>query len=329
MNQPLRITLVGVACLLAAPIIAPTPGTAAPRYSGLTTGVFDALVLSGHFLQAGTHLPVACDNASAAVGSGVGTSTLTWSDDDATVAGSALTFAGTSFSDVAPGEVFALGTLTYFNGHNSPASLIFGVTMHLSAGDDIAPVAEPVDVASTQNGGVDRAADADSLFLGGIEVPSTLAAFEDTAVTAIVYGRIVDGPRLEVTSIALAQGETDHGCVTEGAVADSTAPCASVCGDVCAAMALAMARPLCDGELPPVLDRRIGRALHLLGQAASTGTEAEAKKGVARVMKRLQRSATIARGGAKSGGISPACAEAVGRAVGNARSQAEPWLGTR
>jgi len=331
MKQPLRITIVGIVCLLGPSMaVAPKPGAATLSYSGTITGFFDSPVLSGDFLQAGTHLPVFRDNTTAAVGSGFGTSSVAWNDDNGgTVAPSALTFTGNSFSDVAPDQVFALGTLTYFNGPNSPASLIFGVTMHLSAGGGITPFAGPVAIISTQNANIDRVADADRLFFSNFEIPSTLAAFENSAVTAIVYGKIADTLQLEVTSISLAQGEADHGCVVEGPAVGSTGPCASVCGEVCAAVALAVAGPLCESEqLPAVLNRRIRRALRLLGQAASTDSEGKAKSGVTRVMERLQRSATIARGAAKRGRISAACAEAVGRAVGNARSQAEPWLST-
>ncbi|TMB45337.1 MAG: hypothetical protein E6J55_06315 [Deltaproteobacteria bacterium] len=331
MKQPLRITIVGIVCLLApSMVVPPTPGAATPSYSGTITGFFDSPVLSGDFLQAGTHQPVPRDNTAAAVGSGFDTSSVAWNDDNGgTVAPSALTFTGNSFGDVAPGQVFALGTLTYFNGPNSPASLIFGVTMHLSAGGGIGPFAGPVAIVSTQNANIDRAADADLLFFSNFEIPSTLAAFENSAVTAIVFGKIADTLQLEVTSISLAQGEADHGCVVEGSAVGSTAPCASVCGDVCAAVALAVAGPLCESEqLPAGLNRRIRQALRLLEQVASTDSERKAKSGVTRVMKRLQRSATIARGAAKRGRISAACAEAVGRAVGNARSQVEPWLST-
>jgi len=202
--------------------------------------------------------------------------------------------------------------------------------MRLSAGGDITPFAGTVAIVSTQNGNIDRVDDADRLFFSDFEIPSTLAAFEDTDVTAIVHGKIVDGPKLAITSISLAQGQAGHGCVVEGPVVDSTSACASVCGDVCAAMTLALAGPLCEREqLPAVLNRRIGRALQLLGQVASTGSERKAKRGVTLAMKQLQRSATIAAGAAKRGHISAACADAVGRAVGNARSQAEPLLGTR
>ena len=165
---------------------------------------------------------------------------------------------------------------------------------------------------------------------GDFEVPSTLAAFEGTAVTAVVFGRIDGESRLEATSIALAEGEADHGCVDQAPLADSTLPCASACGDFCAATRLALAGPLCGSErLPVALNRRIDRARHLLQQASGTHSERRAKKDVTRLMRQLQRSVTIARGAAKKGLISAPCVEAVGRAVGNAQSQAESWLGAR
>jgi hypothetical protein len=96
---------------------------------------------------------------------------------------------------------------------------------------------------------------------------------------------------------------------------------------VCAAMTQALAGPLCGGEqVPAALTGRIGQALHLLSQGASTGREKQATRSVRLAMKQLQRSAAIAGGAAKRGRISAACAEAIGRAVGNAQSQAEPWL---
>ena len=192
------------------------------------------------------------------------------------------------------------------------------------------PFTGPVAIVSTQNGTIDRVTDADLLFFSNFEVPSTLGAFEGTAVTAVIFGRIVGESQLEIASIALAEGQADHGCVDEGPLVDSTLPCASACGDSCAAITLALAGPLCGSEqLPVVLNRRIGRARHLLWQVSGTGSERKAKRSVTLVMKQLQRSASIARGAAKKGLISAACAEAIGRAVGNAQSQAEPWLSTR
>ena len=331
-KQPLRTTIGAIAWMLASSIvIAPTPGAAAPSYSGTITGSFDSPVLSGYFLQPGTRLRVSQDNTSTTLGSGIGTSSVAWGDDSGgTLPPSTLTFTGNSFSNAASGQVFPLGTLTYFNGPNSPSSLIFGVTMHLSAGDGIMPFTGPVAIVSTQNGTIDRVTDADLLFFSTFEVPSTLGAFEGTAVTAVIFGRIVGESQLEIASIALAEGQADHGCVDEGPLVDSTLPCASACGDSCAAITLALAGPLCGSEqLPVVLNRRIGRARHLLWQVSGTGSERKAKRNVTLVMKQLQRSASIARGAAKKGLISAACAEAIGRAVGNAQSQAEPWLSTR
>ena len=71
------------------------------------------------------------------------------------------------------------------------------------------------------------------------------------------------------------------------------------------------------------------RLRSITSQVSGTDTERKARKSVARVMKQLQRSVAIARRAAKKGRISAACAEAIGRAVGNAQSQAEPWLSTR
>ena len=333
MKQPLRITIGGIAWMLASSIIviAPTPGAAAPRYAGTITGFFDSPVLSGDFLQAGTRLRVSQDNTSTTVGSGIGTSSVTWGDDSSgTLPPSTLTFTGNSFSNVAPGQVFPLGTLTYFNGPNSPSSLIFGVTMHLSAGDGITPFTGPVAIVSTQNGNIDRVADADLLSFSNVEVPSTLGAFEGAAVTAVIFGRIVGESQLEIASIALAEGQADHGCVDEGPLVDSTLPCASACGDSCAAITLALAGPLCGSEqLPVVLNRRLDQARHLLAQVSGTDSERKAKRGVTLVMKQLRRSVAIARRAAKKGRISAACAEAVGRALGNAQTQTEQWLGTR
>jgi hypothetical protein len=332
MNRPIRIAIVGITSIIAASIaVRPTPGITALSYSGNVTGFFDSPVLSGAFLQLGTRLPVFGDNASTVTVSGNGTSSLAWSDNNVgTAAPSALTFAGNSFSAVATGQIFPLGTLTYFNGPNGPAALIFGVTMHLSAGDGITPFTAPAGIVSTQNGNVDRVADADSLFLGNLQVPSTLAAFEGAVVSAIIYGKMVGDGRLEVTSIALARGEAGHGCVDEAPPEESTSPCTSACGETCADITLALAERPCGSEpLPAVLSRRIGRSVDLLNQTTTTKNQRKVKIGVTQAMKQLRRSALIAGTAAKRGRISAACAEAVGKAIANAQTQAERWLSTR
>jgi hypothetical protein len=331
MQQTPRIAIVGIAWMLAfSSVTSPTPAATAPSYSGTITGVFDTPVLTGAVLDAGSRRLVARDNTTTAGASGVATSSVTWGDTSGgSLAPSTLAFTGNSFRDVTPGQVFPLGTLSYSNGQNVPPSLIFGLSMHLSAGDGIAPFTGPVDVVSTVNANLDRAADADVLVFSKFETPSTLAAFEGTAVTAIVYGKIASDAELEVTSMSLAPGEASHGCVAAGPFVDSR-PCGAACGYVCSAVTLALAGPLCGSEqLPADLNARIDQALRPLSRQSSRDSERTAKKRVRLAMKRLHRSAAIAGGAAQRERISAECAEAVGRAIGNAQSQAEPLLSTR
>jgi hypothetical protein len=329
--QTPRIAIVGIAWTLAfLSVTSATPAAAAASYSGTISGVFDSPVLTGAVLDAGSRRAVARDNTTTVGASGVGTSSLTWGDTNGgTLAPSTLAFTGNPFRDVAPGQVFPLGTLSYFNGQSVPPSLIFGLSVHLSASDGIAPFTGPVDVVSTVNANLDREADADVLVFGKFETPSTLAAFEGSAVTAIVYGKIAGDAALEITSMSLAPGEASHGCVAAGPFVDAR-PCGSACGYVCSAVALALAGPLCGSEqLPADLSARIDQALRPLSRESSRDSERTAKKRVRLAVKRLHRSAAMAVGAAKRGRISAACAETVGRAIGNAQSQAEPLLSTR
>src|SRR5262249_8134168 len=179
MQQRLRIAAVALAWMLFS-----SSGAAATTYSGTITAVLDTPVLSGAYLDVGTRQPVARDNASTARSAGIGTSSVAWGGADnkngAPFAPSTLVFTGASFTAVAPGQGFRLGTLTSFNGQSTPDSLIFGLTMHFSAGDGVTPLAAPVSIVSTLNGNTDRVADADVLVFG----ERALAAFEGAAVTA-------------------------------------------------------------------------------------------------------------------------------------------------
>jgi hypothetical protein len=289
-------------------------------------------VLSGAFLRPGSHEPVLRDNAGTARRSGVGTASITWGGDDdgCPAAGSRLTFSGDSFSDVTPGQVFRLGTLTFVNGPSGPASLIFGLDLQLSAGEGVAPFTGPVDIVSTQNANVDRMADADVLSFTGFESPSTLAGFEGAPVTAIVYGRIGDDGRLGVTRIALAPDQAEHGCVDEAPFVASRGPCPSGCGDLCASIGSALSQSLCGAEgLPGVLTERIRRATTSLGQGAVAGTTRKARRAARLAMRQLRSSAAVARRAARRGHLSAACAQAVAAAVANAETAAAPWLDRR
>jgi hypothetical protein len=218
-----------IPAIVASVLLVSVPRTAAAGYSGAVTGSFVAPVLSGAFLLPESREPFLQDNAAIAPTSGAGTATITWGRDGTgcPAADNSVTFVGDVFNDVMPGEVIRLGTLTFVNGLSGPASLIFGFDMQLSAGDDIAPFTGLVDVISTQNANVDPIADADVLSFPDFDAPSTLAAFESASVTAIVNGTIGDDGRLRVTSIELAPGEDEHGCVDAAAVITSQGPCAS------------------------------------------------------------------------------------------------------
>src|SRR5256886_1074906 len=326
-RPPLMST--GMVAIVASLLLVSAPGTAAPRYSGTITGSFGAPALSGAFFRPASHDPVRRDNGGTARRSGVGTATITWGGDanGGSAAASSLTFSGDSFSDVTPGQVFRLGTLTFVNGPSGPASLIFGFDMQLTAGEDVAPFTGLVAIVNTQNANVDRIADADVLSFADFDAPSTLAGFEDASVTAVVYGRIGDDGRLRVTSIGLAPGEGQHGCVDEAPFLASRGPCVSGCGDLCAAIGSAFAQPLCGAEqLPGVLNERIRRATGRLGRGASAVSRRQAKRAVRLAMGQLRRSAAFARRAARRRHVSAACAEAIAAAVANAETRAASWV---
>jgi hypothetical protein len=321
MRRP-RLMGIGIASVVVSGLLVPAHVTAVRRYSGTITGSFDAPVLSGAFLRPGSHEPVPRDNAATARRFGVGTATIMWGGDDnaCPAAGSSLAFSEDSFSDVTPGQVFRLGTLTFVNGPGGPASLIFGFDMQLSAGEGIAPFTGPVDIISTQNANADRFADADVLSFAAFDVPSTLASFEGMAATAIVYGRIGDDGRLGVTSIALAPGADQYGCVDEAPFVASRGPCTSSIGS-------AFTQPLCGAEqIPGVLNERIRSATARLGQGGNVVTSRNADRAVRLAMRQLRTSAALARREAKGGNVSPACAEAIQAAVADAETRAASRL---
>jgi hypothetical protein len=323
---------IGIASMVASVLLVSAPGTAAPRYSGAIMGSFAAPVLSGAFLRPDSHELVARDNASTAPPSAVGTATITWGGDDngCTAAASSLTFNGDVFNDVTPGQVFRLGTLTFVNGPSGPASLIFGFDMQLSAGDGVAPFTGLVEIISTENANADPISDADVLSFADFDVPSTLAGFEFASVTAIVNGTIGDDGRLRVTSIGLAPGEGQHGCVDAAPFVASRGPCTSGCGDLCGTIGSAFTQSLCESEqLPGVLNERIRSAIGSLDQGAIAGSRRKAKRAVRLAMRQLRSSAALAGRAAKRRHVSAACAEAIGAAVANAETRAAPWLSRR
>ncbi|MBN2588490.1 MAG: choice-of-anchor K domain-containing protein [Sedimentisphaerales bacterium] len=108
-----------------------------------------------------------------AVLSGVGTSNFTWGDGSAFGSpSSSLSFVGNSFNP-APGDVFSLGTLSYYNGTIAENTQADFVDLFLSVSFDNVPdkstsIETSLSLINTLNYGVDQWADADYVnFISG------------------------------------------------------------------------------------------------------------------------------------------------------------------
>jgi hypothetical protein len=150
---------------------------------------------------------------------GFGTNSITSGDNPLGTGPSAITFNGASFSDVQPGEVFNVGTLSFHNGISNATTFIFGGILTLN----ISGTSVPVDPLTTKFYLLATAGDpnlppptpeenADLIqlnFLPG----SGLYAFEEQTVTANLFGSIVGDPQLNITGIELAPGQEGNGFI--------------------------------------------------------------------------------------------------------------------
>ena len=198
-------------------------------HSGSISGTFSNAVLSGVVidLDGSTLIPV--DNTTTAVDTGFGTNSITWGTPDP----SSLSFTGKSFSGVAAGQVFDLGTITYFNGNSFRETLIFGATLALTVnstqGGSIDPSVSSVDFLSTANhllpngqpNPTFKFQDAD--FLSFSAFPQTFNVFENSTASAELFGMIVGDPQLVLTRIELSPGQSNNGFIGHGvpSIADS------------------------------------------------------------------------------------------------------------
>jgi len=133
-----------------------------------------------------------------------------------------------------------------------------------------------------------------------------------------------------VTSISLAPGEAEYGCVDKGPFVAARGPCGSGCGDLCAAVGSTFTQPLCGAErLPSALNERIRKATGSLGEAATAVNRRKAKRAVRRAMRQLRRSAALARRAARRSDVSAACAEVIAAAVTDADTRAATLLRPR
>ena len=182
-------------------------------YSGSISGVFTNPVLSGIVIDVNGN-PYTLDETGTAVYSGFGTNSINWGTGDP-VTGNSLTFNGTTFSNVAPGQEFLLGTLTYFNA--SVLHAIFGATLTLSASPSslaISPAVAQGTIVATENGGVSPKQDADYLAFDVFSV--TFNVYEGATATADIFGQIVGDPQLQIDTIQLAPGQGGNGFLGNG-----------------------------------------------------------------------------------------------------------------
>jgi hypothetical protein len=212
--------LLGVGLFLGDPAV----GRASPSYTGVIQGSFGDPVLSGNIISL-SRLPVFQDNTATAFyttnyDSATNAASLTWGTGAFTIPSSILVFQGAAFSGVAPGQEFALGTLSYTNGTSNLNSLIFGATLTMQVGDGLGGVlpitaaVSSVSIYTTVNGGVSAFLDADSVTLS----PSTTFynVYEGASATAILYGSIIGDPELHFNSIALAPNQGGNGFLSPG-----------------------------------------------------------------------------------------------------------------
>jgi hypothetical protein len=214
-NPNMKISMRAAAMLTAALLTAVVDVRANALYSGSISGTFSSPVLTGYFIDLNGNL-VPQDNTNTAVYNGIGTNSITWGAPIPGFPPNSLTFTGKSFSGVASGQVFDLGTVTYFNG--ATLDNIFGATLTLSVnstmGGSVDPAVSNLGFIATENGGVDRFRDAD--FVTFDVFPQTFNVFEGATATADLFGMIVGDPSLTITAIQLNPGQESNGFIGHG-----------------------------------------------------------------------------------------------------------------
>jgi len=136
---------------------------------------------------------------------------------------STVVFTGKTFSNVAPNEVFDLGTVSFQNGTSlgyagSQTTNIFGATLTLSfamtSGLQVSAIVLPLAFGGTINDGT-AAQNAD--WVGPVgTLGKSLDAFEGATVTAELFGEIVGDPSIVLTDLVLNPGQDANGFIGNG-----------------------------------------------------------------------------------------------------------------
>ena len=194
---------------------------ASALYSGSISGTFSNPVFSGYGIDLNGN-PITQDNSSTANYTGLGSNFITWGAVSPGFPSSILTFAGNSFSGIAPGQDFNLGTIIYFNGTSSFQSLIFGASLTLTVnstqGGTVNPAVSNLGFVSTENrqpAPNSVPADADFVLFDPL-LPVSFNVFEGATASAYLFGAIVGDPNLTITGIQLGPGQENNGFIGHG-----------------------------------------------------------------------------------------------------------------
>lgn len=190
-----------VLSLLIAPWLAAS-AQATPFYSGTVTGFFDSPVKAGSIIDINGN-PLYSDDTATVVSS-FGSNFVTWGSGDFPIPQSTLTFDGADYSNVASGEVFKLGTLTYTNGTSNLGTLLYGVTLHILVGNGVTEKLSQVSILTTANTGLSLARDSD--FIAFSDFSQTFNVFEGYTATADLYGAIIGNPYIVLDNLQSTSG---------------------------------------------------------------------------------------------------------------------------
>lgn len=202
------VTATLAAAALFAPLI-PQASSADALYSGNVTGFFSAPVSMGDVVLINGSSGF-FDNSATAVTSGFPSTFVTWG---ANPGFSQLIFLGDAFTNVAPDQIFHMGTIIYTNGTSALDTLIFGAKLHLLTGVTSEHISN-LSFVTTQNTG--RGAARDSDFIGFSDFGSTFNVYEGQTSSIELFGSIVGDPMLSLDHIEISAAAAGGGFIGHG-----------------------------------------------------------------------------------------------------------------
>ena len=207
MKSTAAAVMLGVAALAGA--LSASTAHADSLYSGTVTGFFSSPVASGNVvLINGSNGYL--DNTGTAVTDGFDSSHVYWGNNPGF---SQLIFLGDSFTNVAPEQIFHIGTIIYTNGTSTLESLIFGAQLHLLTGVADEHISN-LNIITTQNTGLGARRDSD--FIGFSDFSPTFNVYEGQTSSVELFGSIIGDPmlsldRIEISPVAAGAGFIGNG----------------------------------------------------------------------------------------------------------------------